>query len=213
MSDFNQEIKDKILLSALTDVPFDGWRWDVIQNAAVKCGLERDMAQAVFPDKIMDVLRHFSNWADRQMLDALVAVKPESLRVRDRIRMGVEKRLEVLVPYKESVRAASIYWLVPSRKVEAAKQIWKTADVIWNWAGDTAQDYNHYTKRGLLSGVIGATTMAWLNDKSPNHQDSLEFLDRRLDEVLKIGKFTGGILKPVLGILGNFKNRKDNSHA
>ena len=49
---------------------------------------------------------------------------------------------------------AVAFWVRPMRKFEGAKLVWKTADKIWNWAGDTSSDYNYYTKRALLSAVI-----------------------------------------------------------
>lgn len=191
MSDESQDIREKILKAALEDVPFEGWHWNVIEAAAIKAGYEKVMAQAVFPEKLPDVLRFFSDWADQQMLTQLREMNVEDMRIRDRIRQAVVTRIEILDPYKESVRAASVYWLSPFRKIVAAKIIWATADSIWNWAGDTSTDYNHYTKRGLLSGVLASTTVAWLNDKSENHQETLAFLGRRLDNVLTVGKFVG----------------------
>ncbi len=86
--------------------------------------------------------------------------------------------------------------------------VWQTADVIWNWAGDEAEDYNHYTKRILLSGVITATTVRWLNDKSENHHETHEFLDRRINNVLKLGQGAGKILGPILGQFKNLKKKK-----
>ena len=191
MSNKNQEIKDRILIAALEDVPFDGWHWSVIEGASVKAGYDKETVRTVFPNKLSDVLRYFSAWADRQMLEALEGINIDDMRVRDRIRLAVETRLGVLESYKESVRAASVYWLSPFRKIAAGKMVWQSADKMWNWAGDTAQDYNHYTKRALLSGVITTTMVAWLNDNSSNHQETLAFLDRRIDNVLGIGKFIG----------------------
>lgn len=195
----NQDLQDQILAIALEDVPFDGWRWDIIETAAEKAGLDKDIALAIFPAGLSDVLRHFSDWADRQMLISLADINPNEMRVRDRIQRGVQTRLEILEPNKEAVRAASVYWLVPFRKIEAGKVVWQTADIIWKWAGDDATDYNHYTKRGLLSGVITTTTMAWLNDTSENHAETSAFLDRRIDNVLKVGGFAGKFLGRFMG--------------
>ena len=196
MTKKNQDIQDQILLKALEDVPFDGWTWDVVEQAAVNTGYGVDMASAVFPDKLPDVLRHFSQWADRQMMQALEAISPgeyQNMRVRDKVKQGVLSRIEVLKPHKESVKAASAFWLRPFRKMEAGKMVWKTADQIWIWAGDNATDYNHYTKRLLLSGVITSTMLAWMNDTSDNSQETLDFLDRRIDNVLGVGKIIGNI--------------------
>jgi len=195
MGQDNQDIKDKILLAALEDVPFDGWTWNIVQDASEKAGFDRNMADAVFADKIEGVLAHFSDWADRQMMAALESVNPDDLKIRDRVKTGVEKRIEVLSPHKESTRAASAYWMHPLRKKTAAKHVWKTADLIWNWAGDTTTDYNHYTERFLLSGVITTTFLFWLNDKSQDNDKVFQFLDRRIENVLAIGKVTGRLKK------------------
>lgn len=208
MNNRNQDIKDQILLEALPNVAFDGWKWPVIEGAAVSLGHDKNMISAVFPEGINQVLCHFSDWADRQMLEVLAQENPEDYRIRDRIKMAVMKRFQVLEPYKEAVREASSYWLVPTRKIQAGKQVWKTADVMWDWAGDEAQDYNHYTKRMLLSGVITATTVRWLNDESEGHTETADFLDRRIENVLKIGGTTGKLLGPVLSKCNFLSPRK-----
>ena len=193
MTKKNRDIQDQILLKALEDVPFDGWTWDVVEQAAEKAGFGRDMAGAVFPDKLEGVLQHFSGWADRQMMMTLEQTDSSEMRVRDRVKFGVQARIKALEPHKEAVNAASAYWVRPFRKITAGKLVWKTADKIWLWAGDEAKDYNHYTKRALLSGVITSTMLAWMNDNSDNSQETLDFLDRRIDNVLGIGRIIGNL--------------------
>ncbi|MCI5061269.1 MAG: COQ9 family protein [Alphaproteobacteria bacterium] len=189
-----QDIKDRILRAALADVPFDGWQWSVIETAAQKCGFEADMAEAVFPEKIQSVLTHFSAWADREMLQKLEPVKIEDMRVRDRVHMAVMRRIEVLTPHKEAVRACSGFWFKPMHKMTGGKIVWATADQIWNWAGDTATDYNHYTKRLLLSGVIISTMLAWLADETGDLKATEAFLARRIENVLKLGGRAGKVI-------------------
>jgi ubiquinone biosynthesis protein COQ9 len=124
------------------------------------------------------------------MLERLEAGAPPA-RIRDKVTQAVRVRLEALAPHKEAERLAIAFWMRPLRKWEGAKLVWKTADVIWTHAGDTATDYNRYTKRGLLSGVLTATTLFWLNDTSKDHQDSWAFLDRRIENVMTVGKIVG----------------------
>jgi ubiquinone biosynthesis protein COQ9 len=59
---------------------------------------------------------------------------------------------------------------------------------MWRAAGDASTDFNFYTKRMLLAGVLKATILFWLDDATPGCAASWEFLDRRIGEVLKIGK-------------------------
>ena len=187
----NESIKDKILETALPDIPFDGWTAAVLERAAISAGYKKEMAVSVFPKGVHDALVHFSGWADRQMLESLKKTNPVSLKVRERIALGVRLRFEKLEPHREAERLAIAYWMRPFRKLEGVKLVWKTADAIWNWAGDTATDYNHYTKRGLLSGVVTATAFFWLNDQSMGCKDSWAFLERRIENVLSVGKIVG----------------------
>lgn len=189
------QIRDDIIQTALPDIVFDGWHWETVVQAAKKAGHEEHAASAVFPERMMDVLDSFADLADREMLSKLSEKNIEELRVRERIRAGVLARLEYLQPYKEAVRSSVGFWAVPTRKPRAAKIVWRTADHIWNWAGDNSQDYNRYTKRGLLSGILVSTLLVWLDDESEEMRATSEFLDRRIDNVLFVGKTLGKFLK------------------
>jgi ubiquinone biosynthesis protein COQ9 len=54
--------------------------------------------------------------------------------------------------------------------------------------GDTSDDVNWYTKRATLSGVYSATVLYWLGDNSADHEKTWEFLDRRIEDVMRIEK-------------------------
>lgn len=187
----NDAIKDSILEAALPNVPFDGWSMQTLVGAAENTGYSPAMVLSVFPAGVKDAIIHLSHWADRKMLERLNADKAPPTRIRDKIALAVRTRLEILAPYKEAERLAIAFWVRPLRKWEGAKLVWKSADVIWDWAGDTATDYNRYTKRGLLSGVLTATTLFWLSDTSKGAQDSWAFLDRRIENIMSVGKIVG----------------------
>ncbi len=186
-----QDIRDGILRAALPEVPFDGWTWGVIEAAAVKAGYESSMAPSVFPGGLSDVLDHFADMADRWMLERLADTDPETLRVRDRVRAAVMARFRGLYQYRDAVRQSAAYWMVPTRTGRGGKITWRTADRIWQWAGDTSTDYNRYTKRTLLCGVLVSTTLAWFDDNSNGMQDTEAFLDRRIEGVMSVGKIVG----------------------
>ena len=186
-----QDIRDTILNAVLPEVPFDGWTWPAVEAACVKSGYEPSMAASVFPGGLPDVLDHFADLADRWMLARLKDIDPETLRVRDRVLVAVMARFRGLSQYREAVRQSATYWMVPTRTARGGKITWRTADRIWDWAGDTATDYNHYTKRTLLCGVLVSTTLAWLDDDSSAMQETEAFLGRRIEGVMNIGKIMG----------------------
>ena len=141
---------------------------------------------------------------DEKMMESLSSVTIEDLKVRARIRIAVEKRIEILTPYKEVVQHSFKKLRSPNHARLSTSIMWRTSDRIWNWAGDEATDYNKYTKRGLLSGVIGSTFIYWLNDDSDDAKKTKIFLNNRIENVLFVGKNIGKIVKPLESIFKNF---------
>lgn len=187
--------QDKILEAILPDVAFDGWDMSLLARADHRLGLAEGTAAKAFPDGALGLVLHFSDWANRQMLEKMTAKKIADMRVRDKIALGVRARLEALAPHKQALSAALAYLAPPPRNLYLPRLVWRTADELWRRAGDTSTDYNHYTKRILLSGVITSTTLYWLNDGSKGNEKTWEFLSRRIDNVLKVGQKLGGLLK------------------
>ena len=189
------ELRDEIIAAALPHVPFEGWSWKTVERAAEDAGHTPAVARAVFPGRMNDVLDAFSDRADRLMLADLETIHPEDLRIRDRIRTALLTRYRLLNEHKEAVRHSVQYFMRPLKKPTGAKLVWRTADKIWDWAGDTSQDYNRYTKRGLLSGIIVSTTLVWMNDDSEAMDNTKAFLDRRIENVMQFGKIINKIKK------------------
>jgi ubiquinone biosynthesis protein COQ9 len=60
---------------------------------------------------------------------------------------------------------------------------------MWRIAGDTSNDFNHYTKRMTLGAVYGSTLLVWRDDESEGWSETAAFLDRRIDDVMRFEKF------------------------
>lgn len=183
-----QALKSRILEAALPDVAFDGWSDALVDKAARRLKVPAAAAREAFPDGGAGLARYFSVWADEKTLKKLGSRKLADMRVRDRITLGVRLRLELLEPYRHAVSSAMAALSLPPGSLALPRLVWRTADGLWRAAGDTATDYNHYTKRLLLSGVLTATTLYWLNDESEGREETWKFLDRRIAEVLKVGQ-------------------------
>jgi ubiquinone biosynthesis protein COQ9 len=183
-----QALKDRIFEAALPDVVFDGWTDALLDKAARRLKVPAGAVRDAFPGGGPELAAYFSDSADARALKKLKSRKLADMRVRDRIALGVRLRLEVLEPYRPAVSSALAALSLPPRSLSLPKMVWRTADGIWRAAGDTATDYNYYTKRLLLAGVLTSTTLYWLNDESEGRAESWKFLDRRIEEVLKVGK-------------------------
>ncbi|MDD9901288.1 MAG: COQ9 family protein [Alphaproteobacteria bacterium] len=181
-----------LLMAVLRHVPFDGWTDEALDRAGDDCGID---AQDIFPRGPQDAIAAFSAWADEETLNKLGKPEKTKQRIRDKIADGVWTRLNILAPHREALGAALKHMAPPPRHLVLGRMVWQTADALWRHADDTATDYNHYTKRFLLSGVITTTTLFWLKDSSEGFSETRDFLDRRIDNVLTAGR-TLSRLKP-----------------
>jgi len=111
-----------------------------------------------------------------------------SLKVRDRIRTLLLFRLDALAGQEEALRRALAIQAMPQNLPRTARFGWRSADLMWRLAGDTATDYNHYTKRLLLAGIYTATLLAFVDDESEGKAETRAFLDRRIEGVMKFEK-------------------------
>lgn len=191
MTQTTTDIRDAILNQALPNIPFDGWKMDTIIQAAHDLSYDDLALKAAFPDGMIDVLDAFADKADRDMLSALNDLDTAPLRTRDKIRTALITRWECLRPHKEATKTSFKFWLNPLRKPRLAKIIWRTADRIWDWAGDTSTDYNRYSKRTLLSGIIGPGMLIWINDDDDEMQKTISFVDARIENIMQFGKIVG----------------------
>lgn len=188
-----RDLRDAILLASLPHVVFDGWTDRTLRDGAAAAGHDPGDAVRAFPGGGVDAVAHFSDWADRRMLAVLESESDTfgAMRVRDRITRAVRVRLEILEPHREAVRRAMTVLAMRGGPGLSARLLYRTVDAMWRAAGDTATDFNFYTKRGLLAGVQSATLLYWLGDRSEDHGATWAFLDRRIADVMRLGKVIG----------------------
>ena len=182
------DLQTRILDAALPAIAFDGWTLGVLEQAAKSQGLTPFDVKRAFPGGVVDAVNLFVARADDQMLAALPADYTK-LKVREKIAVAVMARLRQQLPHREAIRRALAVYAMPWNSAAGIQRSWATADAIWRAAGDTSTDYNHYTKRMILSKVYGATLMVWLNDTTADLAETEAFLRRRIENVMQFEKF------------------------
>jgi ubiquinone biosynthesis protein COQ9 len=183
-----EEQRDRLLEAALAHVPFDGWSRRSLVAAAADVDIDQGLARRLFPRGGDDLLAHLERWADRRMLAQIDTEELQTLRVRERIARLVRARLEVLTPHREALRRATAARLLPGNALTATASLWRTVDLMWAVAGDRANDFSYYTKRSLLAAVWSSTFLFWLDDRSEGLTATSAFLDRRIENVMQIGR-------------------------
>ena len=148
--------------------------------------VDADMALLAFPKGVEDVVSFYSAEGDKQMLDELPA--PDDMRIRERIGKAMMVRLAADAPHRAAAARAAAFLAVPWRQKLATQLLFETSNQIWRWAGDSATDFNYYSKRLILSGVLASTRLVWLDDDSEDFAATQEFLDRRIANVMQFEK-------------------------
>jgi ubiquinone biosynthesis protein COQ9 len=182
------ETRARLLEAALPHVVFDGWTRATLDAAISESGVDEGLARLACPRGGIDLALAFHDKADRELADELARADLSALKIRERITHCVRRRIELVADHREAVRRGAALLALPVYAAEGARAVWRTADIIWDACGDTAADYNWYTKRMILSSVHSATLLYWLGDQSPGFERTWAFLDRRIEDVMRFEK-------------------------
>lgn len=193
MTDFSDLTLDELRVALAPDIAasaiFDGWNETALVAAAEMAGCDVDVARLAFPgSKPMDMIAAWIASVDQAMEAEWPAERLATLKIRERIRTLVAFRLDAVAHIDEAVRRALAVMAQPQNARRALKMGWHSADIMWRLAGDTATDYNHYTKRAILAGIYSATLAVFVNDDSEGKADTHAFLERRIDGVMRFEK-------------------------
>jgi len=167
---------------------FDGWSDTALAMAASQLGVPAERARLCFPGGAVEMIDAWFDAIDRAMAQAWPAERIAKLKIRERIRDLVLYRIEVVHPHKEALRRALAILALPQNALVGPRLAWRAADRMWRIAGDTATDFNHYSKRAILSGLYGATMLVYLDDETEALSTTRGFLDRRIANVMEFEK-------------------------
>ena len=200
MTDFADLTLDELRLAMAPKVAeaaiFDGWGDDAVAAAANDLQVDPDVAALVYPGGAMDMIAAWIETIDTQMAAALPQDALAKMPVRERIRSLVQFRLDAVTGQEEALRRAMAIMAMPQNAARSLKTGWHSADIMWRLAGDTATDYNHYTKRTILAGIYDAALAVFVGDDSEGKADTKAFLARRIDGVMKFEKAKARLLNP-----------------
>ncbi len=182
-----ERLKEELLDAILPHVVFDGWSESAFRAAIRDTGTDPALARACCPRGAADLVTSFHKRGDHALEAWVTAHGTAGARYRDRIMGLVRKRIE-LIGDREAARRAAAHFALPLYAPEGARLIWETADLIWRLLGDTSDDINWYSKRATLAAVYSSTFLYWLGDESPENTATWDFLDRRIDDVMRIEK-------------------------
>ena len=183
---YGKKEKDKLVKFCLKHAVFDGFSSESLKKACNDCNIDYANANALFPNPAKDIQAHWAIMLDEDTLEYAKKID-RNKRIRDNISYLVKHRIGELDKHKTCTKNVVAQAFLPYNTPTFTHQLWDTAHNMWIGIGDTTpdNDTNYYTKRLILSGVIGSSIMFWVSDEK---NEVNEYIDRRIDDALKLGK-------------------------
>ena len=185
-TDWADEAEQRLLEAALPDL---GFTPALLRAAGEAVGLSEGDVGLLLPNGPADLAALLSRRHDRVAMEALSSVDASALKIRERIAQGVRARLEAAARDLDASRRAAGFFALPLNLPLASRLTWESADLIWRWAGDTATDENHYSKRAILSGILAPALTLRLFD-GPEAAEA--FVAARIENVMAFEKWKAG---------------------
>jgi ubiquinone biosynthesis protein COQ9 len=183
-----ERLRRELALAVGENAVFDGWGRGAVDSAAQQLGIDPVQARLAMPKTQAGMIDLYIQEVDRALEAYFTAERLAPMKIREKIRALVWRRLEIMGPAREAMRRALAILAMPQNLPLALRISWRSADLMWRIAGDTSTDYNYYTKRMTLGAVYASTLLVWLDDQSEGWSESAAFLNRRIDDVMQIEK-------------------------
>lgn len=184
-----EQLRRRLALAVGENAVFDGWTAAAVDSAAGQLGIDPLQARLAMPEGQAEMIHVYIQEVDRALDGWFTPERLAGLKIRDKIRGLIWRRLEIMAPAREAVRRGLAILAMPQNVPLALRIGWHSADAMWRIAGDTSTDFNHYTKRMTLGAVYASTLLVWLDDQSEGQADTAAFLDRRIDDVMSFEKW------------------------
>ena len=205
--DWGDRTEQAVLDAAIQRAPALGWNGRLVRAACEASGLSQGDEELLLPNGARDLAALLSRRHDSRALEILTATPATTLKMRQRIAVAVSARMEAGAADLEATKRCAAFLALPTNADLGLSLAWESADVLWRWAGDTATDWNHYSKRVILSGIlIPALTMRWFDGR----EAAEAFVARRIENVMafetwKAGKDFEAPLKRVTDVLSRLR--------
>lgn len=189
------QVETAILSAALEHVPTLGFTNQAITQGAIDAGY-LPASINLFPKAAFDLVLYYlvtQRLALKHLVQFPTTSSTKPLGTGAKVRALLLARLRANEPlvhkYAEALALISLAGNIPASTAELAR----LADEIWYLAGDVSVDSSWYTKRGLLAGVYASAEVFMTQDRSFGFVETEKFVDRRLDEVRRVGGAVGAV--------------------
>jgi len=195
----DQDLRKRLLDTALLRVPHDGWTREALRNAAADLGLSSAVHGLAARGGIELVYHHLDTSLAR--LVTLLQQQPPPTDASLFMRQACEQRLRMNEPVLHVWPQALALAAQPQHVLESFTWTGRLVDEICWQAGDRSLNVDWYGKRAGLAYALKTSELFMLQDKSADFADTWAFLARRFEEPAAILD-AGNQIKSCVGMTG-----------
>lgn len=194
-----------LLAALLPHVEFEGWSETALAQTGADCGLAAARIANAFPGGMTEVLIYWHDRVDAELAEIVAAADFAGMKVPQRIAFALNRRFAIVAPHREAVRAGLVFLSLPGRWPLALRLGYRSVDTIWRAIGDPSVDFNFYTKRASLAAIYLASLFYWLEDESAGQEATGDFIDRRLRDLMTLGKAKARLTDRTAACFGDWR--------
>ena len=170
----------KILKASKKHIPFEGWTEELFKKVSYEMNISPDEIKVLFLNGSKDLLDLYLKETRKEIQIFSKKLKLIHLRTSERISKIIMTGLEKKIGEKEIIRKTLYTLMIPSNLLIGSKFLYKIVNDIWYLSGDNSSDFNFYTKRLILSGILFRTLLYWTNNEDYNLEKTKIFLEKSL---------------------------------
>src|SRR5436190_21787204 len=108
-----EQTRRRLALAVAENAVFDGWTRQAVDSAAVQLGIDPAQARLAFPKRQAAMIDCYVQQVDRALEESFSSGELAAMKIRERIRVLVWQRLEIMGPSREAVRRALAILAMP----------------------------------------------------------------------------------------------------
>jgi ubiquinone biosynthesis protein COQ9 len=159
-------------------------------EACIDLNLENSFCK--FQNGIYSALEYIEKDLDDLMVCSLQNFDLKNMAIQERIKLAVKIRLEnytKLPNYRGFLKKFCLFSMLPKNTCFSTKLLYETVSTIWYAIYDNSTDFNYYSKRIILAAVYSSTILVFMNDYSENFTDTLQLLNKRINNVMTFQRY------------------------
>src|SRR5437016_679794 len=124
-----EQLRRRLALAIGENAVFDGWTRAAVDSAAAQLGIDPVQARLAMPKSQAGMIDVYIQEVDRALEAWFTPKRLQNMKIREKTRSLVWRRLEIMGPAREAVRRALAILAMPQNLPLALRMSWRSTDL------------------------------------------------------------------------------------